>query len=125
MGKIAALPICSWDELPRKPISGSSRVMEILRSPARSKLQLLVTNSCYICDYSPLDLGQKWCLAGPMPIGPEPHGGDCYGELPRIRLTRSPSKGEGAGLVVYTAEMKRYRTCRTTATRKKRKPATE
>jgi hypothetical protein len=58
--------------------------MQILCSPARSKLQPLVTNSCYICYYSLLDLGRKWCLAGPMPIGPGPHGGDCYDELPRI-----------------------------------------
>src|SRR5215211_300296 len=85
-GRTAALLNGFQDELPRRPISGKSRVMEILRSPARSKLQPLATNSCYICDYSPLELGQKGCLAGPIGVGLGPHGGDCYGELPRMPL---------------------------------------
>jgi hypothetical protein len=75
--------------------------MEILRSPARSKLQPLVTDSCYICDYPPLDLGQKRFLAGPVPVGPGPHWGIATATFREFHFLRTwMNKDEKKGMSI-------------------------
>src|SRR5215217_4049420 len=76
------------------------RGREILGSPGRSESQQLVSDSCNKRSIRGVAKGQKCLCPTRIGLGTGPRGGDCYRELPRIPLPRTPvnkGKKEGRG----------------------------
>src|SRR5215216_5344400 len=73
---------------------------EILGSPGRSESQQLVSDFCNKRSIRGVAKGQKCLCPTRIGLGTGPRGGDCYRELPRIPLPRTPvnkGKKEGRG----------------------------